>query len=529
MTAALALGGVGFVLAGLLCLARLALARREQSADEAAVAAIDDLLPQTQCGQCGYPGCRPYAQAVFAGVRADLCAPGGPETADKLRAMLATSAPAGQSPAAGATAAARGAEFASADSNAPGRARLVEPREQVARIAAAACVGCGLCVAACPVDAIAGAPQYLHAVVADHCTGCELCVPACPVDCIGMVAEDAAAAPPGSAAPERGDAERAAMVASIAAAGVVGMGGGGFPTAAKIDAAIAADADWVVGNGMATEPGVSADTALLRARFNDVVTGLRAAGDCLNAPARLVIAVRPGSGLPPPAAEVDLPYPAGEERALVQHLTGRRVPAGGHPTDVGVLVLNVATLAALPEAIQHRRAPATRLATVDGNNLRVRLGTPLTALPGIDPNARLRVNGSLTGRPARPGEAVAATTFAVDVERPALPCVGCGWCEPVCPVDLPAERLHRTFLDGAPAAAALACVECGACAAACPSGIDLVNEFRELKARAGRAQRQRQAALAAKARWLARDARRGAAADAESARRQQRLGAARQW
>ena len=506
MIAALALGGVGFVLAGLLCLARLALAGRERGADQALVAAVDDLLPQTQCGQCGYPGCRPYAQAVVAGTRVDLCAPGGPETAERLRELLRTE-------------------------TAP--ATLPEPQDQVARIVAADCVGCALCIAACPVDAIAGAPQHLHAVVADHCTGCELCVPACPVDCIQMVGRDAGGGRPSSnlaAAREDGGADRSSALASIAAASVVGMGGGGFPTAAKIEAAIAAGADWVVGNGMATEPGVSADATLLRERFGDVAAGLAAVGRCLDAEApRLVIAVPPGSGLPSPAEEVDLPYPAGEERALVRHLTGRRVPAGQHPTDVGVLVLNVATLAALQHAIQHNRPPATRLATVAGEDLWVRLGTPLTDLPGIGANARPRVNGALTGRPARLGEVVAATTFAVDLERPALPCIGCGWCDPACPVELSPERLHQLFLDAAPAPDALACIECGACTAACPSGIDLVNEFRSLKTRTQGAQRQRQQALAAKTRWTAREARRGAAADAQQAQRRRRLGAARQW
>ena len=161
MTAALALGAVGLLAALLLVVAKAVLAAREKENAGAVVEAIGALLPQSQCAQCGYPGCKPYAQAVAAGERLDLCTPGGPETAARLQALLAREAPADELPA---------------------------PKEQIARIVAGDCVGCALCIDACPVDAIAGAPKYLHAVVDQHCTGCELCVPACPVDCIELIA-----------------------------------------------------------------------------------------------------------------------------------------------------------------------------------------------------------------------------------------------------------------------------------------------------------------------------------------------------
>ena len=161
MTATLVLGGIGFGVAILLSLARRLLAAREAGSADQIVDAIDALLPQSQCAQCGYPGCRPYAKAVADGERLDLCPPGGPETVAKLTNLLG-----------------RDAEFANVDAAA----------EQVARIVAADCIGCALCLDACPVDAIVGAPKYLHAVVPEHCTGCELCLPPCPVDCIELVA-----------------------------------------------------------------------------------------------------------------------------------------------------------------------------------------------------------------------------------------------------------------------------------------------------------------------------------------------------
>ena len=125
---------------------------------------IDDLLPQTQCRRCGYAGCRPYAEAIAAGdADIDRCPPGGETTIAALAMLLARSAPPLDT--------ARGA---------PGPLR-------VAKIDEPDCIGCTLCIAACPVDAVIGAQKRMHAILASLCSGCELCIPACPVDCISMV------------------------------------------------------------------------------------------------------------------------------------------------------------------------------------------------------------------------------------------------------------------------------------------------------------------------------------------------------
>jgi len=125
---------------------------------------IDALLPQTQCTKCGFRGCRPYAEAIAAG-KADIdrCPPGGASGVAKLAALLGW-APKPLNPAYG----------------------LERPRA-AALIDENWCIGCTLCIRACPVDAIVGARKRMHTVLLGHCTGCELCLPPCPVDCIEMV------------------------------------------------------------------------------------------------------------------------------------------------------------------------------------------------------------------------------------------------------------------------------------------------------------------------------------------------------
>ena len=147
------------------------LARLDRAASAAAagdgrmrvVREVDALLPQTQCAQCGYPGCRPYAEAIVderAGI--DRCPPGGERTVRALATLL-------------------GRKVVPLDAS-----RGTTKGPQVARIDEADCIGCALCLPACPVDAIVGASRQMHTVLAADCTGCELCVAPCPVDCIAL-------------------------------------------------------------------------------------------------------------------------------------------------------------------------------------------------------------------------------------------------------------------------------------------------------------------------------------------------------
>ncbi|MBV4478636.1 electron transport complex subunit RsxB [Pseudomonas khavaziana] len=122
---------------------------------------IDALLPQTQCGKCGHPGCKPYAEGIAEGEAINKCPPGGQETIAGLAHLLRVPV----------------LELDTSRGEAPA---------QIAYIREAECIGCTKCIQACPVDAIVGAAKLMHTVIIDECTGCDLCVAPCPVDCIEM-------------------------------------------------------------------------------------------------------------------------------------------------------------------------------------------------------------------------------------------------------------------------------------------------------------------------------------------------------
>jgi electron transport complex protein RnfB len=160
LTALLTLG----VLAALIGLVLGYAAIRFRVDSDPVVDQIDKLLPQTQCGQCTYPGCRPYAEAIAAGT-ADInqCPPGGESTIQALADLL------GRDP-----------KPLNPEHGEHSEKTVVVIDERV-------CIGCTLCIQACPVDAILGAPKQMHTVIESECTGCNLCIPPCPVECIEIV------------------------------------------------------------------------------------------------------------------------------------------------------------------------------------------------------------------------------------------------------------------------------------------------------------------------------------------------------
>ncbi len=159
LTALLALVSLGAVFGAILGFA----SERFKTEGNPIVEQINEILPQTQCGQCGYPGCRPYAEAIANGEAINKCPPGGETGIQALADLLDL-------------------EVIPLDEE-----HGEQSVKKVAFIREAECIGCTKCLQACPVDAILGAAKQMHTVIVSECTGCDLCVEPCPVDCIDMI------------------------------------------------------------------------------------------------------------------------------------------------------------------------------------------------------------------------------------------------------------------------------------------------------------------------------------------------------
>ena len=161
MNYVLALSGM-LLLAALFGVLIVWVARKFKVEGNPVVEQINQVLPQTQCGQCGYPGCKPYAEAIAKGeAPINQCPPGGQEGIRKLAELLDVE------------------ELELNPENG-----VEEQVDTIVEIIEADCIGCTKCIQVCPVDAIVGAAKHMHTIIGDECTGCDLCIPACPVDCI---------------------------------------------------------------------------------------------------------------------------------------------------------------------------------------------------------------------------------------------------------------------------------------------------------------------------------------------------------
>ncbi len=160
LTALIVLGSLALLFGAILGFAAV----RFKVEGDPIVEQLDALLPQTQCGQCGHPGCRPYAEGIANGEAINKCPPGGQNTINAIADLLDIEAP-------------------SLDEEHGEEADT----KTVAFIREDECIGCTKCIQACPVDAILGAAKQMHTVIAAECTGCDLCVEPCPVDCIDML------------------------------------------------------------------------------------------------------------------------------------------------------------------------------------------------------------------------------------------------------------------------------------------------------------------------------------------------------
>lgn len=314
--------------------------------------------------------------------------------------------------------------------------------------------------------------------------------------------------------------------AVVREAGIVGMGGAGFPTHVKLSPPPGKKIDRLLVNGVECEPHLTADHRLMLERPSEVLSGVRIMAKILGNP-RVTVAVEANKpdaaaalSAAGPGGEVVLvktKYPQGSEKQLIDAVTGRRVPVGGLPMDVGVVVQNVATAFAVHEAVTLGRPLYRRVVTVTGSNLakagnfEVRLGTPfsdlLSMLGGmLSTGGKLVMGGPMmgmaVGNDAVPVIKGTSGILALSPEDSALPphrdCVRCGRCFDVCPMGLAPsllmETLERGEIEEAQVRSLLNCMECGSCTALCPARRPILQWIRTGKFELQKRRRRKDAA-----------------------------------
>jgi electron transport complex protein RnfC len=307
-----------------------------------------------------------------------------------------------------------------------------------------------------------------------------------------------------------------AMVERIRAAGVVGMGGATFPTHVKLTPPAEKPINTLLVNGVECEPYLTSDHRLMLEESARLLAGIAlvrrilgvtrvAIGIEANKPDAIALLSGACAGLDIEVVPLAVKYPQGSEKQLIHALTGRQVPSGGLPMDVGVVVQNVATLAAVADAVIEGQPLVERVCTVTGpgvttpKNLRLRVGTPLSHLVAVCGGVRGEVGKIILGGPmmglAQLSLEVPATkgTSGVLLQRPADvslapegPCIRCARCVQACPIRLqPTALAACTRLERFAEAEqwhALDCIECGSCSYTCPAGLPLVQAIRHAKA-----------------------------------------------
>jgi electron transport complex protein RnfC len=341
--------------------------------------------------------------------------------------------------------------------------------------------------------------------------------------------------------PDYRQLSRIRLLDHIRAAGIVGLGGAGFPTQVKLSRGSDDRIDLLVINGVECEPYISCDNMLLQERTREVIEGVRILRHILQ-PRDCVIAIEadmPEAGAALRAAvtsaadtgievvSVPVRYPSGGERQLIKVLTGREVPSQGFPSDIGIICQNVGTAAAVYRAMVRNHPLVSRIVTVTGGgvkqpcNLELLIGTPFSyaveASGGYSDDVdRLLMGGPMMGFAVNTDEVpvIKATNCILAVTREempppeaALPCIRCGKCTEVCPADLLPQQLYwyarSDNLDAAQDYSLFDCIECGCCAHVCPSHIPLVQYYRHAKTEIWNNEKQKQASDIARERHQA--------------------------
>lgn len=355
--------------------------------------------------------------------------------------------------------------------------------------------------------------------------------------------------------------DRQTILKRIRQYGIAGLGGAGFPTSIKLQPPKDRKVSTLILNGAECEPYITADDMAMRERAGEIVSGLRIMAWILR-PERCVIAIEDNK---PEAIEavrratantrtevvvVPTKYPSGGEKQLIRIVTGMEVPSGGIPADIGVVCQNTGTAIAVSRAIHQGEPLISRVVTVTGRALSnpgtfdVLLGTPVEHLltqAGLDRQhlQRLILGGPMMGytleTPAVPvvkttNCVIAATAEELPAPPPEQPCIRCGMCAEVCPMELLPQQLFWHSRAGEHAKAEhlnlFDCIECGACSYICPSSIPLVQYYRAAKGEIRVQQAEHLKADRARERFEARKARLESERQEKEQRRKDRAKAA---
>ncbi|HEY6132299.1 MAG TPA: electron transport complex subunit RsxC, partial [Halioglobus sp.] len=343
-----------------------------------------------------------------------------------------------------------------------------------------------------------------------------------------------------SGTPDYRTLDKADLIDLIHNAGITGMGGAGFPSAAKLS--VASPVDTLIINGAECEPYVTADDALMRERADWIIAGTNILRHII-APRETLIAVednKPESlaalyiaahGTNVEIIAIPARYPSGGEKQLIEILTGKQVPSDGWPSEVGVICKNIGTTAAIFDAVVHGQPLLSRITTVTGDSVRepqnfeVMIGTPARYLLDqagfhAEKNNRLIIGGSMTGFSVPDADVpvvkttsclLAPTAAELPLPPPARACIRCGLCEQACPSSLLPQQLFW-FAQGKEIEKLeqhhlFDCIECGACSYVCPSNIPLVQYYRAAKAEILQLRSNREMARQSRIRFEARQQR----------------------
>jgi len=312
-------------------------------------------------------------------------------------------------------------------------------------------------------------------------------------------------------------------------AGIVGLGGAGFPSFIKLNPGPHKAVDTLIINGIECEPYISCDDMLMRERSSDIIAGIKIIAHAVEAK-QSIIAVEDNKPeayqamLDATADESDISvmlcptvYPQGSEKQLIYVVTGKEVPRNGLPLNVGVVLHNVGTTAAIYNAISKAEPLISRIITVTGDaiakpqNLKVLIGTPIRSLldfceaqSNID---QLIMGGPMMGFALHTPQAsvlkttncILATTYSeLPEKKMEMPCIRCGACADVCPINLLPQQLYwhakAKDFEKTQDYNLFDCIECGCCAYVCPSNIPLVHYYRFAKTEIWSIEREQQKA-----------------------------------